>query len=166
MEISQLDNVILELKNICKAKDITISVAESCTGGLLSHALTKNPGSSSFFECGYVTYSNSSKISLLNVSLKTIEKFGAVSEETAREMAIGAVKNSTAKYSVSITGIAGPGNVGVKPEGLVCFGIAKNYSAVTRKENFGSIGRDKIRLKSCIVALNILTDYIKLDHKY
>ena len=86
-----------------------ITTAESCTGGLISSSLTELPGSSEIFDRGFVTYSNNAKIALLGVSLKSLEKYGAVSEQVAAEMAVGAIKKSTANIAISVTGIAGPG---------------------------------------------------------
>ena len=95
--------------------------AESCTAGLLSASLTEIPGSSAFFEQGYITYSNNSKTSVLGVENKTLKKYGAVSEQVAKQMAKGALKRSNSTIAISITGIAGPGGSDYKPEGLVCF---------------------------------------------
>ena len=99
--------------------------AESCTAGLLSASLTEIPGSSAFFEQGYITYSNLSKTSVLGVENKILEKYGAVSEQVAKQMAEGALKRSNSTIAISITGIAGPGGSDFKPEGLVCFAVTK-----------------------------------------
>ena len=99
--------------------------AESCTAGLLSASLTEIPGSSAFFEQGYITYSNLSKTSVLGVENKILEKYGAVSEQVAKQMAEGALKRSNSTIAISITGIAGPGGSDCKPEGLVCFAVTK-----------------------------------------
>ena len=99
-----------------------IATAESCTGGGLAQLLTSIPGSSSWFECGFVTYSNESKSEMLGVKKDTLERYGAVSEQTAREMAEGAIKNSHSNVSVAITGVAGPdGGSAEKPVGTVWF---------------------------------------------
>ena len=90
--------------------------AESCTAGLLSASLTEIPGSSAFFEQGYITYSNNSKTSVLGVENKTLKKYGAVSEQVAKQMAKGALKRSNSTIAISITGIAGPGGSDYKPE--------------------------------------------------
>ncbi|MFA7437293.1 CinA family protein [Castellaniella sp.] len=101
--------------------------AESCTGGLLAGAITAVPGSSQWFECGYVTYSNQAKIGVLQVSAHTLERHGAVSQETAIEMASGALlAMPDAHLALSTTGIAGPDGATVgKPVGMVCFGLAR-----------------------------------------
>ncbi|HEU0230128.1 MAG TPA: CinA family protein [Burkholderiaceae bacterium] len=101
--------------------------AESCTGGLLSAAVTDIPGSSQWFERGFITYSNAAKMAHLRVSADTLERFGAVSEETAMEMAAGALGAvATANLSIAVTGIAGPdGATPGKPVGMVCFGFSR-----------------------------------------
>ena len=132
-------------------KNIVIASAESCTGGMLSSAITDIPGSSAIFECGFVTYSNISKIKLLNVNQITLKSFGAVSEEVAAEMAIGALKNSKANIAISITGIAGPGGSNTKPEGMVCFSVAfEKDIKLTKTKQFGPLGRGIVRKLSLI----------------
>jgi len=113
-----------ELSELLIANGLTISVAESCTGGSLSRAITRNPGASSYFDCGYITYSNQSKIEMLGVDTQTIKTHGAVSEEVALEMVIGVATRSHSDVAVSITGVAGPtGGTTEKPVGTVCFGF-------------------------------------------
>ena len=102
-----------------RAAGLRIATAESCTGGMVAAALTDVAGSSDVFERGFVTYSNLAKEEMLEVSRATLERYGAVSEEVAREMADGALSRSRAQLAVSITGIAGPGGSEFKPEGLV-----------------------------------------------
>ena len=112
--------------------------AESCTGGLVASTLTRIAGSSEIFERGFVTYSNEAKQELLNVKAQTLEEYGAVSEETAKEMAEGALLNSHADIAVSVTGVAGPGGGSDnKPVGMVCFGISdKNGYIDTLTQHF------------------------------
>lgn len=106
-----------------KAKGLLLATAESCTGGGIAHAITEIAGSSEWFDCGFVTYSNASKNELLDISVALIAQHGAVSEEIAGAMAEGAVANSSSDLAVSTTGIAGPGGaVPGKPVGTVCFG--------------------------------------------
>ena len=106
-----------------KAKGLLLATAESCTGGGIAHAITEIAGSSEWFDCGFVTYSNASKNELLDISEALIAQHGAVSEEIAGAMAEGAVANSSSDVAVSTTGIAGPGGaVPGKPVGTVCFG--------------------------------------------
>ena len=112
------------LSELLVSKGLTISVAESCTGGSLSSSLTSISGASSFFNCGFITYSNQSKIDMLGVNPDSIELYGAVSEKVAHEMVIGAGQRSHSNLAVSITGIAGPsGGTASKPVGMVCFGF-------------------------------------------
>lgn len=136
---------------------LKIATAESCTGGMVAVALTDVAGSSDVFERGFVTYSNAAKEEMLGVSRETLAAFGAVSEEVAREMAEGALAHSGAGLAVSITGIAGPGGSEFKPEGRVCFGLARRHWP-TRVETveFGAIGRAKVRLAARDHALALL----------
>ena len=146
-----------EVFELASLKNSVIASAESCTGGLLSSAITGIPGSSLIFECGFVTYSNISKMKLLNVNQMTLESFGAVSEEVAAEMAIGALKNSKANIAISITGIAGPGGSNTKPEGMVCFSVAfEKDIKLTKTKQFGPLGRDIVREKATLHGLDLL----------
>jgi len=131
--------------------------AESCTGGLLSASLTEISGSSAFFEQGYITYSNHSKTSVLGVENKTLKKYGAVSEQVAKQMAEGALKRSNSTIAISITGIAGPGGSDYKPEGLVCFAVTKkNGKTRTETMEYGPLGRNKVRSSAVKTAINLL----------
>ena len=146
-----------EVFDIASLKKTVIASAESCTGGMLSSAITDIPGSSAIFECGFVTYSNISKMKFLNVNQITLESFGAVSEEVAAEMAIGALKNSKADIAIAITGIAGPGCSNTKPEGMVCFSVAfKKEIKSNKTKQFGPLGRAIVREKATIYGLNLL----------
>ena len=128
-----------EVFELASQKNSVIASAESCTAGMLSSAITDVPGSSKIFECGFVAYSNTSKMKLLSVNKNTLDCFGAVSEEVAGEMALGALNNSTASLAISITGIAGPGGSNIKPEGMVCFSIAiKNGIKLTETKNWAA----------------------------
>jgi nicotinamide-nucleotide amidase len=138
--------------------------AESCTGGGLAEILTRIPGSSTWFERGFVTYSNESKKELLSVPIETLEQFGAVSEETAIAMAEGAIENSHADYSVSITGIAGPdGGTGDKPVGTVCFGWSKRGESERSTRIIFDGDRLKIREQACMLAMQGLIDFLQKD---
>lgn len=140
-----------------RAAKVTFVTAESCTGGLVAAALTDSPGSSAVFDRGYVTYSNTAKIEMLGVSSSTLGNFGAVSQEVAKEMSLGALRNSGATVAVSITGIAGPGGSGPKPEGRVCFGLAiSGQDAVSETVEFGAVGRTNVRLAARNHALALL----------
>ncbi|QHQ34808.1 CinA family protein [Algicella marina] len=133
-----------------------IVAAESCTGGGLMAALTDIPGSSDVVDRGFVTYSNAAKMQMLGVREDTLSSHGAVSEETAREMASGALARSEAEIAVSITGIAGPGGSDHKPEGMVCFGLATAQQVVAETCQFGAIGRAAVRRASVDHALTML----------
>jgi nicotinamide-nucleotide amidase len=147
--------------NLITEKKKTVAVAESCTAGLLGAEFTKLPGSSAFFKGGYQVYSNESKIEVLGVSGKTIEKHGAVSEKTAIEMAEKAKKKFNSDFGISVTGIAGPeGGTDEKPVGTVWIAIADKKETVARKYNFGST-RDKNRELSVSYALYMLYKKLK-----
>ena len=134
-----------------------IATAESCTGGLISSAITDIPGSSDVFDRGFVTYTNEAKIEMLGVLEATLEAFGAVSEEVARQMAEGALAHSGASIAVSTTGIAGPGGSEHKPEGRVCFGLAQSgKDTIVQTVDFGSLGRAQVRSASAQHALDLL----------
>lgn len=141
-----------------RAKGLKIATAESCTGGLVAGALTEIAGSSDVFVEGFITYSNEAKMATLGVVEDTIDKFGAVSAPTAVAMAEGAIANSRAQVSVSVTGVAGPGGGTVKkPVGLVHFAAARRGGATDfEHRNFGDIGRTEIRMASVVVALELL----------
>lgn len=118
-------------------KKLSLTTAESCTGGWLAHTLTAVPTSSAWFERGFITYSNESKVSLLNVKQTTLEIEGAVSEQTAQEMAEGALKNSLAQISMSITGLAGPESDTKNPVGTCWFAWSGNdFSTKTELQFF------------------------------
>ena len=124
-------NLIQKLARQCLEREILLVTAESCTGGLLSSLLTQEAGSSKWFDRGFVTYSNNSKIDSLGVKGETLENFGAVSQEVANEMSTGALKNSEANLGISITGIAGTeGGSLTKPVGTVYFSIANQEKVI------------------------------------
>jgi nicotinamide-nucleotide amidase len=144
-----------------RARGKSIVVAESCTGGLISAALTEIPGSSDVFLAGYVTYSNESKMTMLGVSIDVLETFGAVSVATAWAMAQGALARSAADVSVAITGIAGPhGGTSNKPVGTVLFARARRGAdpseIVADRKEFGDLGRGGVRLQAALCALELL----------
>ena len=122
---------------ICVPEKRVITGAESCTGGLIAAVLTSVSGSSAWVDRGFVTYSNEAKMEMLEVLPATLDAFGAVSEETAREMATGALKNSRATTAYSVTGVAGPtGATLAKPVGMVCFGFATGYTVTSVTKYF------------------------------
>ncbi|MEN8742022.1 MAG: CinA family protein [Phaeobacter gallaeciensis] len=136
---------------------VTIATAESCTGGMVAAALTDIPGSSAVLDRGYVTYSNDAKTQMIGVRPETLDAFGAVSEEVAREMAEGARARAGTTLAVSITGIAGPGGSEFKPEGRVCFGLsAEGRETHVETIEFGALGRPQVRAASRDHALSLL----------
>ncbi len=145
-----------------RAKGWRIATAESCTGGMVSAALTDVVGSSDVFDRGFVTYSNAAKQGMLGVQSATLNTFGAVSEQVAAEMAMGALVAAEAQLAVSITGIAGPGGSAFKPEGQVCFGLAV-AGGTTRTETveFGALGRAVVRAAATEKALSLLLGVIE-----
>jgi nicotinamide-nucleotide amidase len=141
----------------CRAANLTLATAESCTGGLIAGLLTEIPGSSAVVERGFVVYSNEAKQELLGVPVETIERHGAVSEATARAMAEGALEASRADIAVSVTGVAGPdGGTPSKPVGLVWFACARRGATAAHEERFGDIGRTGVRLASVEAALDLI----------
>ena len=139
----------------------TVALAESCTGGLVSAALTEVPGSSAMFDRGYVTYSNEAKMESIGVNQDILETFGAVSVAVAWAMAQGALHHSGADIAVAITGIAGPdGGTAKKPVGTVVFACATRTGdpdkVVADVEHFGDLGRHEIRRQAALVALSLL----------
>ncbi len=145
-----------QVLDAARAKGVMIATAESCTGGLVVAALTDVPGSSDVVDRGFVTYSNAAKQDMLGVGAETLASYGAVSEETAAEMAAGALARSVAGLAVATTGIAGPGGSDHKPEGRVCFGLANDSGTQTETVEFGAIGRDRVRAASVEHALRML----------
>ena len=150
-------NLIQKLASQCLVRDILIVTAESCTGGLLSSLFTQEAGSSKWFDRGFVTYSNNSKIDSLGVREETLGNFGAVSQEVANEMSTGALKNSEANLGISITGIAGPGGGSLaKPVGTVYFSIANQKKVILEHKADFMGSRETIRKESVLFVLNKL----------
>jgi nicotinamide-nucleotide amidase len=148
-----------------KSKGVMIATAESCTGGMVSAALTDIPGSSAVFDRGFVTYTNAAKMQMLDVTAASLDAYGAVSEQVAREMALGAIDHTHAQIAVAITGIAGPGGSDHKPEGRVCFGVAIGTNYQTETVEFGALGRAQVRQAACDHALQmLLTTIDSLTH--
>ncbi|ANP85407.1 damage-inducible protein CinA [Rhizobium leguminosarum] len=140
------------------AAGLMVSTAESCTGGLIAGALTEISGSSAVVDRGFVTYTNSAKIEMLGVQTETLSRFGAVSEETARQMVHGALFRSRAEIAVAVTGIAGPGGGSPeKPVGLVHLAAkSRAGSLIHRKMLYGDIGRSEVRLATIRTALEMV----------
>ncbi len=144
----------------CRAKNLKLAVAESCTGGLLAAALTEIPGSSDVFDRGFVTYSNAAKQAMLGVPASVLETRGSVSKETAEAMAMGALERSGADVTAAVTGVAGPGGgTPEKPVGLVHFAAARRGGRqLHRERRYGDLGRAEIRRRSVLEALAMLEE--------
>ncbi len=161
--INSLKVLVLEAAAALTQHGLTLATAESCTGGGLSYWLTSVPGSSDWFERGFVTYSNAAKVAMLGVPAKTIEQFGAVSSETVREMAEGALRNSHANISIAITGVAGPaGGSPEKPVGTVWIAVAKKGTPTQEQGYLFSGDRQDIRLQAIASALEKLVGIIQI----
>jgi nicotinamide-nucleotide amidase len=148
------------LLDLCVRKKLTLGLAESCTGGLLAATLTAIPGSSRVLDRGFVTYSNEAK-QQIGVAAATIERYGAVSRETAEAMAKGVLANAHVTLSASITGIAGPGGgTAEKPVGLVHFAVAAARSGklVHHEHRYGDIGRAQVRQASVVRVIAMLRE--------
>lgn len=152
--MSGIDELSRELGEACARAGLKVATAESCTGGGVGEAITRTPGSSAWFDRGFVTYSNYSKVDLLGVKAETLGGFGAVSEPVAREMATGALHQSDADLAVAVTGVAGPeGGTAAKPVGLVWFAWASlEGGCESRFEVFGG-DRASIRAQAVAEAL-------------
>ena len=142
-------------------KKLTISVAESCTGGLLAHNFTKLANSSKYFKMGLTTYSNQAKIKILKVNKNIIQKHGAVSKECCKAMVQNLSKISKSKINVSITGIAGPGGGSKeKPIGLVYIGVKKGKTLLINENKFKSKNRNSIQKSTVITVIRIIDNII------
>ena len=142
-------------------KKLTISLAESCTGGLLAHNLTKLPNSSKYFQMGLTTYSNQAKIKILKVNKNIIRKYGAVSKECCKAMVLNISKISKSKINVSITGIAGPGGgTKDKPVGLVFIGIKKGKTLFVKENRFKSKKRNSIQKSTVSYVIKTIENII------
>ena len=150
--------MVADLITLLRDRGLTVTTAESCTGGMVAAALTDVPGSSDVFQRGFVTYSNEAKSEMLGVTAKSLEAHGAVSEPVVREMAAGARIAARADIAVSISGIAGPGGSEFKPEGRVCFGLATAQGVTTQTIDYGALGRDRVRAAARDEALALLSD--------
>jgi nicotinamide-nucleotide amidase len=160
MADAEIQAAATALLDLCKAKKLMVATAESCTGGLVAGALTDIAGSSAVVDRGFVTYTNAAKHQMLGVSSDTLDKFGAVSRETAEAMARGALDHADADLAVAITGVAGPGGgSSEKPVGLVHFAAATRGGALIHRERrYGDIGRAEVRRLSVLEALAMLSE--------
>ena len=160
-EPAALDRAACVALERAKARETTLTTAESCTGGLVAALLTDQPGLGKFFDRGFVVYTEEAKSDLLGVRSETIAHHGVVSEEVARAMAKGAIANSLAGAAVGITGFAGPAGPDDEP-GLVHVAVARRGGAVLHREfHFGDIGRDETRNRTAAAALAMLAEALE-----
>ena len=161
----EMRDAAVALLDLCKARHLTVATAESCTGGLLAAALTDIPGSSAVVDRGFVTYTNEAKQQMIGVPPPTIEKYGAVSRETAEAMAKGALAHAQVDLAVSITGIAGPsGAMPGKPVGLVHFAAAaRSGRLIHHDRKFGDLGRSEVRRRSVLQAMAMLRELAETE---
>ena len=156
-----MSNLSLKIVELLTKKKLTVSFAESCTGGLLASSITSISGSSKVFNMGLVTYSNNAKVKLLRVPKKTIIKYGAVSYETCLSMVKNLSKISKANISISITGVAGPnGGTKAKPVGLVYVGLKKGSKTIIKKNLFKSKNRVTIQKATVNQALRMILNIL------
>ncbi|MCS7307829.1 MAG: nicotinamide-nucleotide amidohydrolase family protein [Aquificaceae bacterium] len=152
----ELEEVVGEL---LKAKGLKLVVAESCTGGLLSARIVNVPGSSAYFMGGFVVYSNDLKVRLLGVEEEAIKTYGAVSEEVCKQMAVGALKRTSADIAIAISGVSGPGGSPQKPQGLTYIALANGEEVAVRKFTFNG-SRNENRFMATQWALEMLRLHI------
>ncbi|HOO50564.1 MAG TPA: CinA family protein [Alphaproteobacteria bacterium] len=156
-----LSDLVKTLSDVLRTKQLKLATAESCTGGLISMLITDLAGSSDILDRGFVTYSNQSKIDMLDVSPLTIDQHGAVSKETAEEMAKGALLHSQADITVAVTGIAGPGGGSEeKPVGLVYIAFARRNGESFAAKNIFTGDRSAVRYATAKTALETVLNKI------
>ena len=145
-----------------KRRNLKLATAESCTGGWIAQAVTSVSGSSGWFDRGFVTYSNEAKKELLGVRARTLSRHGAVSRETAKEMAAGALARSRAQVAIAVTGVAGPaGGTKAKPVGTVCFAWSQKRGAMESVTRRFRGGRERVRRQSVVFALQGLLERLE-----
>ena len=150
-----------QIGTLLKKHGKTISIAESCTGGFISHRITNVPGSSNYYNCGVIVYSNQSKITILHVSPETLKKFGAVSRQTTIEMAQGIKQVSGSDLGLAVTGIAGPSDgTPEKPVGLVYICLASDESVGCEKFRFKG-KREEIKFQASEAALEMIKKHVQ-----
>lgn len=162
MELNNLENLSTELGALLQKKNMFFTSAESCTGGLLSQSIVSVPGSSGWFSCSFVTYSNISKHKILGVSKDSLKRFGAVSEEVVTEMVDGAVAESRADLGVAISGIAGPGGGSPdRPVGTVCIAWKLKDKQAVRSTFLFEGNRNEVRYATVVKSLEEAIELIK-----
>lgn len=156
-----MTKILQEVSNKLHASKLTLTAAESCTGGWVAKQVTDLDGSSAIFDRGFVTYSNQAKQDMLGVSKNTLDEFGAVSEEVALEMVVGAINHSKADIAVAISGIAGPtGGTELKPVGTVCFAWMLRGKKPTAETAMFKGDRDSVRSQAVDYAFKGITQLI------
>lgn len=161
MNLSQLHILSKRVGVKLKQQSHVLVTAESCTGGGIATAITEVSGSSAWFDRAFVTYSNEAKMEMLQVSESTLDQYGAVSEETVKEMALGALQYSRGTYAISVSGIAGPtGGTDEKPVGTVCFAWANAQGELEIETMNFNGSREEVRLQACWHALEHLEDML------
>lgn len=161
MNLSELHILSKRVGIKLKQQSQVLVTAESCTGGGIATAITDASGSSAWFDRAFVTYSNEAKMEMLDVSETTLLEHGAVSEQTVKEMALGALQHSRGTFSISVSGIAGPsGGSDEKPVGTVCFGWANSQGELEVETMNFSGNREEVRLQACWHALEHLEDML------
>lgn len=159
---SRIQESVRVLAERLTAKQLRVATAESCTGGLLAQWFTSQDGSSQWFECGFVTYSNDSKRRLLAVSADALDQYGAVSENVAEQMALGVLQNSTAELAGAITGIAGPtGGSATKPTGTVYIAVADRHRDPQVAHHLFDGDRQAVREQAVHATITQLTQYLE-----
>jgi nicotinamide-nucleotide amidase len=159
MNDEQLQQLSRRIGEQLKKRQATVTAAESCTGGWIAKVFTDISGSSAWFERGFVTYSNEAKQQMVGVQDTTLQQYGAVSEQTVREMATGAAKAAAAEYAIAVSGIAGPdGGTPDKPVGTVWFAIVGPEGRVLAQRQIFAGDRDAVRRQSVVWALQTLLD--------
>lgn len=164
MSTSSTQDLVSQLASALLEKRWHLSTAESCTGGLVAATITELAGSSDWFERGYVTYSNSAKSEDIHVSPELIAQHGAVSDQVARAMAVGAKQSSHAEVALSITGIAGPtGGSAQKPVGTVCFAWILANDSIHSETKLFSGNRQEVRQQACEFSLKQLLELLLIE---
>ena len=164
MDLKELESLSAELGALLNEKNYFFTTAESCTGGWVGQSLTSVPGSSSWYGCGFITYSNVAKHQILDVSKDTLNSHGAVSQEVVEEMVDGALKKSKANLGVAISGIAGPGGgTSERPVGTVCLAWKLNDLPASSVTEVFEGSREEVRFKSVLKALKEAINLLKKD---
>ncbi len=165
MDLKELESLSAELGALLIEKNYFFTTAESCTGGWVGQSLTSVPGSSSWYGCGFITYSNIAKRKILDVSKDTLISHGAVSQEVVEEMVNGALKKSKANLGVAISGIAGPGGgTAERPVGTVCLAWKLNDLPASSVTEVFEGSREEVRFKSVSKALKEAINLLKQDN--